>query len=124
MIVFLLITWICSVITEYSSQDTTLSIPEQVRLVFVDIDRSGEFPCAAYIFERESRWNPAAVGDHGRSWGLGQRNTKVWGMTPLPWSIHDQVIWFTWYADERYGGWCEAMEGWKHNRHVYGWGWW
>lgn len=101
-----------------------VSVYDQVRHSLDDLGRSDEFPCAAYIFERESRWNPEAVGDRGWSWGLGQRNTKVWGMAPLPWSIPDQVIWFTWYADERYGGWCEAMEGWKHNRQVYGWGWW
>lgn len=109
---------------DVAEQEPVDGVEGQVYSIFEVMGRSDEFACAAYIFERESRWDPAAVGDRGRSWGLGQRYTTVWGMPPLPWNIDDQVAWFTWYADQRYGNWCEAMEGWKRNREVYGWGWW
>lgn len=120
MIVFLII--FC--ITGIGAPSPELSTQEHALVLFQEIGREDEFSCAAYIFERESRWDSNAVGDNGASWGLGQRNTRVWGMPPLPWSIKDQVDWFTWYADNRYGGWCEAMENWKRNREAYGWGWW
>ena len=124
MIVFLLtMQFYLNIVGLFNNEDP-ISIPEQVESVFVDIGRPEDFLCAAYIFERESGWISDAVGDRGRSCGLGQRYTSVWGTPSLPWSIKDQVLWFTWYADNRYGGWCEAMDGWKRNRELYGWGWW
>lgn len=70
--------------------------------------REFEFVCAAEIIAAESSWRPHAVGDGGDSFGLAQRHAPVHGEPGLPWKVTDQMEWFTDYADERYGNWCEA----------------
>lgn len=70
--------------------------------------REYEYVCAAEIIEAESSWRPQVVGDNGHSFGLAQRHGPAHGYPPDPWPVTDQMEWFTDYADERYGGWCEA----------------
>jgi len=72
--------------------------------------REFEFVCASEIIAAESSWRPQVVGDQGESFGLAQRHAPVHGQPELPWPVADQMEWFTDYADERYGGWCEAAE--------------
>jgi hypothetical protein len=86
--------------------------------------RESEYECLANIIQRESRWNPNAIGDSGASVGLGQRHVPTHGEPPQPWLVEQQAQWFLQYADARYGGSCEAWEAWQKNRLVYGWGWW
>ena len=79
--------------------------------------REFEFVCASEIIHAESSWRPHAVGDGGESFGLAQRHAPVHGMPELPWPVVEQMEWFTDYADERYGDWCEAARV----RRVQGW---
>lgn len=81
--------------------------------------REFEYACAAEVIEAESSWRPDAVGDHdrGNSYGLGQRHAPAHGAPPDHWPVDQQMEWFTNYADERYGNWCEAatarrLKGW------------
>lgn len=67
-----------------------------------------EFLCMAEIFAAESSWRPDVIGDEGKSFGLGQRHAPVHGEPPYDWPVRKQVKWFSRYAEERYGGWCEA----------------
>ncbi len=91
---------------------------------FVLVGREDEFECFSGIAHGESRWNPEAVGDSGKSWGLVQRHIPTHGLPPMPWSIEDQVQWAMDYADKRYGGLCPAWRVWQGNIAIYGWGWW
>lgn len=72
--------------------------------------REYEYVCASEIIQAESSWRPNAVGDHslGGSHGLGQRHAAAHGLPPTPWTIAEQMEWFTQYADLRYGDWCAA----------------
>jgi len=74
--------------------------------------REDEFDCLAEIYVAESSWRPDVVGDRDRggSHGLPQRHAPSHGAPPLPWPVEDQVDWSLDYADERYGGVCEAAE--------------
>jgi hypothetical protein len=74
--------------------------------------RTSEYACMSEIFQAESSWRPQVVGDkdRGGSYGLGQRHAPAHGRPPENWDIRDQVVWFTEYADQRYGGWCEAAD--------------
>lgn len=73
--------------------------------------RQDEFACMERIFFKESSWNPEAVGDNGTSVGLPQRHTVVHGWPESsPWPVRKQVAWALEYADQRYGGLCEALE--------------
>jgi hypothetical protein len=70
--------------------------------------RAYEYTCAAEIIDAESSWRPDARGDSGNSYGLAQRHAPAHGAPPEPWPVAEQIVWFTEYADSRYGGWCEA----------------
>lgn len=82
------------------------------------LGRADEYDCMDAIFEAESGWNPDGLGDRDRggSVGLGQRHIPVWG-DPRPWTVTQQVAWFTGYADDRYGGWCQARDRWQARSH-------
>lgn len=108
--------------------------PADVRaLVRAALERRGredDFDCLASIFEAEASWKPDAIGDVGigGSYGLPQRHAPAHGKPELPWPIDDQVEWALAYADERYGGVCEAWEAWSsratvRNGRLWG-GWW
>lgn len=73
-----------------------------------DMGRLSDYGCLSYIFQKESGWNPDTVGDHGQSFGLGQRHAPAHGFPPKVWAISEQTRWFVKYADARYGGVCEA----------------
>ena len=81
--------------------------------------RTGEFRCMAEVFAAESSWRPDAVGDVtlGGSYGLPQRHAPAHGMPPWPWPVREQVEWTLEYADERYGGMCQAADA----RRLKGW---
>lgn len=74
--------------------------------------REDEYECLAEIYMAESSWRPDVVGDldRGGSHGLPQRHAPSHGAPPSPWPVEDQVDWSLDYADERYGGVCEAAE--------------
>ena len=85
------------------------------------------FECVAIIFAGESSWRPDVVAKDtgGFSYGLGQRHGPTWGAPPDPWPVKDQVVWFSNYAEERYGGWCRAAEKWLERAEQRGGaGWW
>jgi len=77
-------------------------------MVLVEQRRVLEWECMSEIFQAESSWDPAAVGDSGRSFGLPQRHAPAHGHPPSEWPVREQVAWSLQYADERYGGMCEA----------------
>lgn len=81
--------------------------------------RAHEFGCVAEVFHAESSWRPDAIGDKtlGGSYGLPQRHAPAHGMPPWPWPLREQVEWTLEYADDRYGGMCEAAE----DRRTKGW---
>ena len=74
--------------------------------------REDEYECLAEIYMAESSWRPDVVGDldRGGSHGLPQRHAPSHGAPPSPWPVEEQVDWSLDYADERYGGVCEAAE--------------
>lgn len=80
--------------------------------VLVAHGRTGEWDCMSEIFMAESSWRPDAIGDVdiGGSYGLPQRHAPAHGKPPWPWPVEEQVEWALAYADERYGGMCEAAE--------------
>ena len=84
------------------------------------LGRAHEWECMAEIFAAESSWRPNVVGDLelGKSYGLPQRHGPSHGKPDLPWPVAEQVEWAVEYADERYGGMCEAAEARR------GQGWW
>jgi len=89
------------------------------------LGREAEYKCLAGIIYGESKWDPNARGDKGRSWGLVQRHIPVHGLPEQdPWTVESQVEWALKYADQRYGGACPAWKAWRNNIAVYGWGWW
>lgn len=83
------------------------------------LGRAHEWECMAEIFAAESSWRPNVVGDldRGGSYGLPQRHAPSHGKPDLPWPVAEQVEWAVEYADERYGGMCEAAEA----RRAQGW---
>jgi len=87
-----------------------LTLPQAIAFnVLWQEERVAEWPCMYAIFEAESSWNPKAVGDNGYSLGLPQRHVPSQGMPKSNWNIRDQVYWSMEYADERYGGFCNAL---------------
>jgi hypothetical protein len=83
-------------------------VQAQAYVTLEQMVRAAEYQCADEIIMAESSWRPHVRGDNGDSYGLAQRHAPSHGVPPQPWSVHDQIVWFTDYADERYGGWCEA----------------
>lgn len=89
------------------------------------LGRESEYKCLSGIIYGESKWDPDARGDNGKSWGLVQRHIPVHGLpNEDPWTIESQVEWALKYADQRYGGACPAWKAWRGNIAIYGWGWW
>lgn len=86
-------------------------------VTLAEMGRAAEYQCAAEIIEAESTWRPDARGDGGDSHGLAQRHAPAHGAPPDVWPVRDQIVWFTDYADGRYGGWCDAAAG----RRTQGW---
>jgi len=93
---------------------TVILTPLQMEayLILHEKGRGHEYFCMAEVFHAESSWRPDAVGDValGGSYGLPQRHAPAHGMPPWPWPLREQVEWTLEYADERYGGMCEAAE--------------
>jgi hypothetical protein len=83
-------------------------VQAQAYVSLADMGRAAEYQCADEIIMAESSWRPQVRGDNGDSYGLAQRHAPAHGAPPDVWPVHDQIVWFTGYADERYGGWCEA----------------
>lgn len=105
--------------------DEPLSVRDEVLAVLTELGRRDEYACVDLIFAGESSWRPDAIGDDGDSFGLGQRNAPAHGAPPWPWAVREQVIWFTEYADDRYGGWCPAADRWQERADARGGaGWW
>ena len=86
--------------------------------ILKELQRGGEYHCMYNIFEKESSWNPDAVGDNGDSIGLPQRHVPSHGYPDDGWGVREQVEWTIWYADSRYGGLCKAWSEWQRK------GWW
>jgi len=82
----------------------------QVAVVLHSEGRLAEYGCLAEIIDAESSWDPAAVGDRGRSHGLVQRHAPAHGAPPSPWPVAEQVRWALEYADGRYGSVCAGAE--------------
>lgn len=84
----------------------------EVGAILEDRGRWHEFACLDEIIEAESSWRPDAIGDRDRggSYGLVQRHAPAHGAPPWPWPVADQIEWALEYADDRYGGVCEALE--------------
>jgi hypothetical protein len=90
-----------------------LTVPQAITWsVLFEEKRLHEYGCLSVIFDAESSWNPAAVGDEDRggSYGLPQRHEPAHGKPPQPWPVAEQVRWALDYADERYGGVCEGLD--------------
>lgn len=87
-------------------------IEAQVYVLLDERGRAYEFTCMAEVFAAESSWRPDAIGDVklGGSYGLPQRHAPAHGMPPWPWPLDEQVDWTLAYADERYGGMCQAAD--------------
>jgi hypothetical protein len=83
-------------------------VQAQAYVTMHEMGRAAEYQCAADIIVAESTWRPHARGDNGNSYGLAQRHAPAHGAPPDVWPVAEQIVWFTNYADERYGGWCEA----------------
>lgn len=81
-------------------------------LTLRELGREHEWDCLDEIVVAESSWRPNVVGDldRGGSYGLVQRHAPSHGKPDLPWAVDDQIRWAVEYADERYGGLCEAAE--------------
>lgn len=92
----------------------------EVYLLMEERGREAEYVCLSEIFAAESSWQPDAHGDRtlGGSYGLPQRHAPAHGAPPWPWPVAEQVDWALAYADERYGGVCEAAEARRQK------GWW
>jgi hypothetical protein len=89
------------------------------------LGRGDDFDCIDVIYSGESSWRPHAIGDGGDSFGLPQRNAPAHGAPDWPWLIVDQVDWTVAYADDRYGGLCEAAQAWQERADARGGaGWW
>lgn len=100
-------------------------VKEQVFNHMKLLGREAEYECLAGIIYGESKWDPEARGDNGKSWGLVQRHIPVHGLPEQnPWTVESQVEWALKYADHRYGGACPAWKAWRGNIAIYGWGWW
>jgi len=85
-------------------------VEREVAVVLALEGRLAEYGCLAEIIEAESSWDPAALGDRGRSHGLVQRHAPAHGAPPSPWPVADQVRWALEYADARYGSVCAGLE--------------
>lgn len=110
---------------ELDPEAEPLPVRDEVLAVLTELGRRDEYACVDVIFSGESSWRPDAIGDDGDSFGLGQRNAPAHGAPPWPWPVREQVIWFTEYADDRYGGWCPAAERWQERADARGGaGWW
>lgn len=110
---------------ELEPEAEPLPVRDEVLAVLTELGRRDEYACVDVIFSGESSWRPDVIGDDGDSFGLGQRNAPAHGAPPWPWPVREQVIWFTEYADDRYGGWCPAAERWQERADARGGaGWW
>lgn len=92
----------------------------QVYALLEERGRAYEFTCMSEVFQAEASWRPDAIGDRdlGGSYGLPQRHAPSHGAPPWPWPLEDQVEWTLNYADERYGGMCQAADARREK------GWW
>jgi hypothetical protein len=85
-------------------------VQAEAYIALMEAKRTSEWNCMSEIFQAESSWDPAAVGDSGQSFGLPQRHAPAHGYPPSEWPVREQVAWSLAYADERYGGICQAAE--------------
>jgi len=90
----------------------------QAYVALAEHNRTSEWACMSEIFMAESSWDPGAVGDSGKSFGLPQRHAPAHGYPPSEWPVREQVAWSLDYADQRYGGMCQAAEARRRK------GWW
>jgi hypothetical protein len=101
------------------------TVRDVVRWRLGQLGLGDDFDCIDVIYSGESSWRPDAIGDNGDSFGLPQRNAPAHGAPEWPWPILDQVDWTVGYADDRYGGLCEAAQVWQERADARGGaGWW